>query len=645
MRIKQFFPLISILLFFASFSQAQSWSGILDPSRAVDWSQAGISGGIPDAGWSQCGSTIAPYSGSATTINNALAACPANHYVLLGAGTFTLSSGILWSNSKVVLRGSGPNSTTLKFSAGTSCSGYSEDVCIQAASNVYDNSNSVLPPCGGGGSSNCATWTGGYAQGSTSITLTNVGSSTPSVGSILFLDQANDMSDPGGLIQCDNSNNGACSGNGGSFGRTVGGVHYSQVQAVVVTSWNCSGGTCTAGISPGVYANNIRSSQTPGVWWNSSIVSQSGIESLTMDHSGSSIQSGFLFNDCYQCWMKNIKSLYGHRNHVYVIQSSHVVIRDSFFFGVYSGGGEESYGIEPSESSDSLIENNIFDQISSPVIFDNVSGFVVGFNFSWDNVYNNPNFMQTSLPSHDAGNEMNLFEGNYLNALDADNQHGASPLTTVFRNWLPGNQPAPFNKTQQTQSLGIDAINRAWNIIGNVLGTPGYHTNYEASPLTSSANCNTSIYGIGWGSVASGCGNPGPSAAAAGNDSTVVTSMMRWGNYDTVHASVQWNPSEVPTSGIKFVNANPVPGNHNLPDSMYMNGQPGWWGSMPWPPIGPDVTGGQGPGGFAYQTPAYACYATGSFTGAVLNFDANNCYGSSTVQPPAPPSGLNATVQ
>jgi hypothetical protein len=86
-----------------------------------------------------------------------------------------------------------------------------------------------------------------------------------------------------------------------------------------------------------------------------------------------------------------------------------------------------------------------------------------------------------------------------------------------------------------------------------------------------------------------------------------------------------------------------VPANHNLPDSMYLSGKPSWWGTMPFPAIGPDVTGGQGPGGFAYQTPAYLCYSNGTFTSGVMNFDANTCYSASTTVP-TPPTGLSATV-
>jgi hypothetical protein len=640
------FSLIVMCFCCSVFSHAQNWSGILDQSRAVDWSNAGIASGIP-ARSTQCGATIAAYSGSATAINSAIASCGSGQYVHLGTGTFNLSSGISFAgHSNVTLRGDGPLKTILVFSSGSFCYSGNCDVQLGAASNVYDGSSSITPPCGGSNGSNCATWSGGYAKGTTQITLTSVGSNAPAVGTLLILDQANDTSDPGGIIQCDNASAGICAGNGGSFGRTVGGVHYSQEQIVRVTA--ISGSTYT--ITPGVYANNIRSSQSPGAWWNSGLLTQSGIENLTLDHSHSSVVSGEVFYDCYQCWMKNVRSLNSGRNHVWIAQSSQVVVRDSYIFGVQSGGGEESYGVEAMESSDSLIENNIFDQISSPIMFDDVSGFVVGFNFSWNNVFSNPNWMQTSYPSHDAGNHMNLFEGNYFNALDADNQHGNSPLTTVFRNWLPGQQPAPYNKTEQTQSFGVDSKARAWNIVGNVLGTPGYHTVYENSPLTSNANCNFSIYAIGWAVSGSACAILGPPETVAANDPSVVTSMMRWGNYDTVHASVQWNSKEVPTAGITFVNANPVPASHTLPMSFYYNAKPSWWSSSfttpPFPPVGPDVSGGQGPGGFAYQNLAYLCFANGSFSNGILNFDGSNCYSSSsTNNPPAPPTGLSAVVQ
>src|SRR5712691_9113481 len=93
-----------ILLLFTSLAYGQTWSGIVSPSRATNWSGAGVEGGIPSGSWTQCGSTIAA-GASAGTINTALSNCTANHYVLLGPGTFNLSQGLYIPKSGIVLRG------------------------------------------------------------------------------------------------------------------------------------------------------------------------------------------------------------------------------------------------------------------------------------------------------------------------------------------------------------------------------------------------------------------------------------------------------------------------------------------------------------------------------------------------------------
>src|SRR6266568_3348881 len=84
------------------------WSGILASNRAIDWSTAGVVGGVPSDSWSQCGTTIVPYNGTADVINNAITSCSPNHYVQLGSGTFNLTTGINMV-SNVELRGVGAN--------------------------------------------------------------------------------------------------------------------------------------------------------------------------------------------------------------------------------------------------------------------------------------------------------------------------------------------------------------------------------------------------------------------------------------------------------------------------------------------------------------------------------------------------------
>src|ERR1039458_1300590 len=117
-------PLISMLVLFSTLSYGQAWSGTLASSRAINWGNAGLPASLPDGEttpnpWTpptrtQCGSTISS-GASPSTINAALAACAAGHFVLLGPGTFTFNSTNLtmYTQNGVTLRGSGPMSTTL----------------------------------------------------------------------------------------------------------------------------------------------------------------------------------------------------------------------------------------------------------------------------------------------------------------------------------------------------------------------------------------------------------------------------------------------------------------------------------------------------------------------------------------------------
>ena len=170
MRRAHLLVIILIMLCCPTHSRAQLSSGIISSSRAMDWTQAGIPGGLPSTSWTQCGSTIAAYSGSAATINSALSACGANQYVLLGSGTFTLNSVIdFGQKNNVVLRGSGANSTFVTWAAGapsgtSSCNtGYGKPLV-----GICNSSITCLSGCV---PSTIYQWTSGYAQGATQVTL------------------------------------------------------------------------------------------------------------------------------------------------------------------------------------------------------------------------------------------------------------------------------------------------------------------------------------------------------------------------------------------------------------------------------------------------------------------------------------------
>jgi hypothetical protein len=123
------------------------------------------------------------------------------------------------------------------------------------------------------------------------------------------------------------------------------------------------------------------------------------------------------------------------------------------------------------------------------------------------------------------------------------------------------------------------------------------------------------------------------SGGAAYGNSLVYSSALLHGEYIGVDGSTTWAPNA----------------SHALPASLYLSAKPSWWSSsIPYPAIGPDVTGGIGPGGHAYAIPAEAYYnAMGGSEGGAgspLTFDASNYSSSSTFTIGGSISGLSGTV-
>lgn len=628
------------LSLFCSFTPGfgQLWSGILTSPRAVDWSQAGSRALSASSTWTQCGSTI-PAGSSAATINVALASCPANHYVQLAAGTYNLTTGVTFGQtSNVKLVGAGANQTLLVFSSPGGCQGFSAGICMASADLNY-----VL------NQPNLANFTGGYNLGSTSITLSST--NNLHVGSAIVLDQLDDTTDNGDIFVCYQSAQ-KCSTNGdnGGFART----NRGQQQMVTVTSISGS----TIGITPGLYMPNWSSSKSPQAWWANSPVSNMGLENLSINMSAAepTVGTGFsveIFN-CSGCWVKGVRSIQPGRSHVQVQVSTGITVQDSYFFKT-AGETSTSYGVESAGASAVLIQNNIFQQVTEPMALNGgCSGCVEGYNFDVNDVYDSGGGvfnwrMASSLP-HAVGVSHVLVEGNQGSGFEGDIIHGSHHFVTVFRNAYSGfQQNNGTNPTGNTVPVVVKALNRFFNIVGNVLGSTSLPSNnYQLGTVQS-------VYEIGTSESGTYTVPPDPN---------VSRTLMRWGNYDVVTGAVRWcgnssdpgwsttcaGVSEVPSSIANY--SNPVPSTTSLPASFYLSSKPSWWPSpKPWPAIGPDVTGGNitGSAGHAYSIPAADCFAAmggpSNGTGSVLTFSAASCYsGSGSTAQPAAPLGLSANV-
>ncbi len=632
----------------AASTHAQQWSGIVDPTRAIDWSNAGVRGGIPNR-TTVC-ATLNP-GASSSQINSAITSCPNGQVVFLNAGTYGGLGGITFNGkSGVTLRGAGADKTFLVFTSGSSCTGPVSDICLASVDVNWS-----------GGPSNSANWTSGYARGTTSITLSSV--TNLKVGSPLILDQLDDASDTAGIFVCmDPATVPSCSLEGNFTNAQR--VNRDQVQIVQVVSCGtatlagqaCSGANVT--ITPGLYMPNWSATKSPGAWWAASPISASGIESVSLDHTGSVGSIGIEIDNCIDCWVKGVRGIDSNRAQVELNDSARISVVDNYFY-LTQNSIQQSYGIEPFNSSDDLIQNNILQFITSPLMVNgSCSGCVIGYNFSVNEFYKgSAGYVQASTDQHTAGIDMLLHEGNVGAQLYADNFHGTHNFVTFFRNQYIGNDGACYNGTppfgesacnSNQVPADIRAYSRYYNVIGNVLGQSGTSSGYQTG--------GNPVYKIGNGNS--------NGIHSVPSDALVAATLLRWGNYDVVTGAARWcgnssdpgwtttcgSTPEVPASLSKYANA--VPATTALPASFYLSTKPAWWPSgKAWPPIGPDVTGGNIPNvaGHAYTIPAQDCYlnvmgGAPNGTGSVLNFNASTCYASSSVTLPAPPTGLQAVV-
>jgi hypothetical protein len=662
-------------LLWSSTASAQLWSGLLDPSRATDWTQTGVTGGIPNRN-TIC-ATINPPA-TAATINAAIQSCSASGggVVLLGPGTFTLSEAIGMVNSatpgwpsarNVTVRGAGPDLTTLQFSD------YGGNYGLCGAEICFASASVSLGACGIVVGQNTANWTGNYTAGSTQITLDNTTgnfggySNSLAVGMYITLDQLNS---PAGdatayrpfVFYAQPYGNPPYDAQGtGRPNRMIAEMH--KVIAI-------SGSTVT--ISPPLAYQywNINGNNQPQAWWCDNInqlPAGNGVENLTVNNqAGRNPNYIVAFQGAAQSWLKNVRLINGPRAFVGLRTSSNVEIRDSYFYqtipqplGLDATGCARAgtmYGIEIFYAGFVKFENNILQQTCAAVTNQPCFVCVIGYNY-----------MVGNLPYQDyttgikygtwvngighAGAVHNvLFEGNDTVNLNFDHssaEGSSASLSTIFRNRFSGDFPGVSSANEQATIMnqGYERFN---SFIGNILGTPGTTLAYE-----NSANVNATVYpttyNLGWGCGAfeTGCSVP--------KDLITISSMMRWGNFDYNTNNVRWcgnssSPgwSTICNSKTEIPTDNPVP-SMTLPPSLYLYGKPAWFGSIAWPIIGPDVTGGTDVSGHAGNNPAKACYlnvmkGSADGSGSILTFNATTCYGSTTNQAaPAAPTGLKVS--
>ena len=532
---------------------------IIDSSRTIDWSKAGVKGGIPNRPIGRnCKTQEGAVGDGVADDTAAIQACvsntPTGTAAYLPTGTYKVTGSITMPSNKTI-RGAGPSGTQILFTG--SVDGLTSGV-ISAST---DYLNPLFCPSG------AFNVVGSPAKGATAITLS--GTSGLGVGSVVVISRLNGDAgnfDSGtSIVPTECSYCGMCDG-------TRAMTQLTEIQSVngnVITIDPPLAHAYDAAYSPQVAPLTSGGNMTSGV----------GVENLYINNQSAGfggVSCLVQFQFVKDSWIQNVETQNGWVRHVLLYATLRATVRDSFFhtqsFAASANGTpSHNYGVSLNNTASfNLIENNRFDNVLVGVAMDGGpgSGNVLGYNYVNKQFYQDAAFLQASMASHSAHTTYNLYEGNQVRKYMSDGIHGSSAYTFLFRNELAGNR----DYTEKTDGLWIGLLEGAsvlesW--VGNVSGYPGISGNYEsvfpADPCDVSTNGAHTVFRIGYTNI---------NDCATGNPLTAST-LYRHGNYDYVTGTTKWDAGNL---------------DHSIPTSMYFTAMPAWWcAETPWPPIGPDL--------------------------------------------------------
>jgi hypothetical protein len=530
---------VFILLMTASGAvDAGAGGEIIPDDRKIDWSTAGIPGGIPER-TTVCAAIDSSVYGNGTTdatdaIQNAIDGCPDGQVVYLPKGTY-ITHDTIHLNDYDTLRGAGPGKTILKHTGGYLRSMVDMRGSIYYQISSLHNTHNVLQA----------------TKDSKTITLANT--TGIKAGDILLINQLNDndLVDPVGVEgKCT-----YCGYEGGdrALGQLVevAGVAGNQVTLKTPLHW-----TYQTNLNPWAYQVDA-----------SAMIRQAGLEDLTLMQDNPEVEFMIEMDGAQYSWVKNVEIKNIQRRAMWVINSLQNEIRECYVhIGIDGYGRDRGYGIFLDlHSSNNLVEDNILSTIDGGGVMTGggASGNVIAYNYLHDILFDDPWWLIAS-PSinHAPHPKMNLWEGDIGIKAEGDIIHGSSSHNTIFRSRMKGWQSDTI--TTRNNAVEFAAKNTYMNVVGSVLGTPGKSDRYEVLPGQAYDDYSQRvIWVLGVGSGV--------------DDPKVAETLLRHGNFDYVTNSVVWDPAIA---------------SHDLPNSLYLSGKPEWWcQETPWPPIGPDVAG------------------------------------------------------
>ncbi|MCC7020970.1 MAG: right-handed parallel beta-helix repeat-containing protein [Ardenticatenales bacterium] len=535
---------VSLVALHARATTAETTTVTLPPTRRIDWSLAGIPGGIP-VRTTVCTTLDAARFGDGRTdataaIQGALDACPAGQVVILPAGTYATSATINLRTDKT-LRGAGQGRTMIRYQGSGTRSVL--DMRGSIYNDVFNRKRTYDVVVGA-------------AKDATTITLSATTDIT--VGDVLLVDQRND-----GVLVDHVGSEGPC-----TYCSRENGMR-ARGQLVEIVGIGPADGLAmnTVALSLPLFFDLDPALAPQAVLVSArSMVRRAGVESLTLTQQQPVNDFIVEMDGAQQCWIKDVEITGMKRRGLWHIESLQNELRDNTIHGAAAGyGRDRGYGLQLDlQSTANLVENNVVHDVDGGGIMTSggAVGNVIGYNHLPDIRFDDPWWL-IGGPSlnHSAHPSMNLWEGNIGPQISGDFIHGSASHQTFFRCRSTGWKEEVA--TSNNNAVDLQHKNTYMTVMGCILGTPGKSDTYEVAYPASGPSALKPIWRLGYG------------APGGGGDPNVRATLLRHGNWDSVTDGTVWDP------GIA---------DRALPASLYLSAKPAWWGdALPWPAIGPDL--------------------------------------------------------
>ncbi|HUB86603.1 MAG TPA: glycosyl hydrolase family 28-related protein [Verrucomicrobiae bacterium] len=339
-----------------------------------------------------------------------------------------------------------------------------------------------------------------------------------------------------------------------------------------------------------------------------------GIENLSIENCGGTDTHNIQFSGIFNSWIRNIESKNAYGWHIRLQDCARCTICDSYIHGYFPtngvGGGNSVYGAGIyGQSSDNLVINNVFDHCRHAMIVEYGDiGNVFAYNYNQNPInegQEETDYLMGDMIQH-GSTAFNLWEGNIAADFRMDDVISGSVDNTAFRDNMTRQSIPTVNSGQW--GYDIQVSNYWVSIIGCVMNSVGYNPTWRVG--APDANGDYPSPANSWYPFTVNSNDVFANSLGTAGDPS--TTLLVDGTVD-----LQNNLIQGATTNFFALSAAK---NYSYPASLWLTNAPAFWTpGLPWPAIGPDVSG------YVKTIPAEARFAA-------LNQMATNL--------PAPPSNL-----